>query len=246
MIEPVEGNEQAIDLDLYTSPTQQKTIQNAISSWVPGVTDRLKLVQETEIDAYSIILHHPGVPLSTDTNETSPTSISLVVIRVPALLERTNIEAKDAASFYIYDATYADQDPVFLGAQAVDVPANGDLTHTNLPEISLAELQASIDTRFTVRQIALADRQWTIAVVSHPDTYEPDIVNVLVGGCLIIVASLILSTCFWAHMTRVTKVNKIKAKAAEEKAEIIVETARKQALAERQLNEYIAHEVRNP
>ena len=42
-----------------------------------------------------------------------------------------------------------------------------------------------------------------------------------------------------SHMRRIQKLGQIKTQAAQEKADIIVETARQQALAERQLNEYI-------
>eukprot|EP00980_Cylindrotheca_fusiformis_P016025 scaffold4715_cov115-Cylindrotheca_fusiformis.AAC.9 len=243
-IEPVVGNERAIDLDLYTSPTQKKTIQNVVTKWAPGITDRLQLVQETEVNAYSIILHHPGVPLM-NSNETEPTSISLVVIRVPDLLGRTRVE--HPASFYLYDSTYNDTNPVFLGAQDVNLASKGDTTHTNLQEISLASLEDSIGSKFSAHHsVTIADRQWTIVVVSHLHTYEPDILNVVVGGVLIVAASFVLSSCFWIHMTRVANIKKIEAQAAREKADLIVKSAKHQAVTERQLNEYIAHEVRNP
>jgi hypothetical protein len=50
-----------------------------------------------------------------------------------------------------------------------------------------------------------------------------------------------LAFWFHAHMNRMNKINKMRSDAATEKAALIVETARKQATMERQLNEYIAH-----
>ena len=211
-----------------------------MTKWLPSVTDRLKLVQETDPSAYSIILHHPGIRLSTHAATDTPDGIALMVIRIPALLARTSNDAKDSASFYIYDATHADEEPVFLGAHTVYIQHDHAVTFSGLPEVSLQELEAAVDTRLELREVKIADRTWIVGVVSLPDTYTPDILFIVLGGIIIFMASLILSTCFWAPMTRVSKLNSIKAQAAEEKAQIIVETARKQALAERQLNEYIA------
>jgi CHASE domain len=238
--EPVVGNEAAIDLDLYSSPTQQKTTQHPVTTWMPCVTDRLKLVQETDPSAYSIILHHPGVRLSSQNETATPTGISLMVIRVPALLGHASSDAKDAASFYIYDSTHTDDEPVFLGAHSVYPPPNTVVTFRGLPEVSLEELKATAETHFELREVAIADRTWIVGVVSLPDTYKAQAVFVVVGGFIIFMASLSLSTCFWTQMARDDKVNAIKSEAAREKAEIIVKTARQQALAERQLNEYIA------
>ncbi|CAB9527207.1 sensor kinase/phosphatase LuxQ [Seminavis robusta] len=241
-VEPVVGNEAAIELDLYSSPTQQKTIEHATSSWLPSVTDRLKLVQETDPNAYSIIIHHPGIPLSPHNSTgavAKPSAISLMVIRMPALLARTNADASNSASFYIYDATHKDEDPVFLGAHTSYAQPDGVVTFRGLPELSLVDLEASVKTPFALRKVSIADREWKVVVVALPDTYEPQIGIVVVGGVIIAMASLILSTCFWFHMSHVKKVN-------AEKAQIVVDTARQQALAERQLNDYVAHEVRNP
>lgn len=252
-IEPVLGNEAAIELDLYSSPSQQTTIEHAVNTWLPSITDRLQLVQETEDYSYSIILHHPGIRLSTHnaTLNKYPTGISLMVIRIPALLARTSVDAKDSATFYLFDETHTDQDPVFLGANTVYVQPHTNVVSVNpLPELSLDQLQIDLKgqpkTRFELRRVDIADRKWVVAVVSLPDTFEPEFVFVIVGGVIIIVASVILSTCFWGRLQRAGKLHAIKQRAAQEKARIIVESARQQALMERNLNDFIAHEVRNP
>ena len=242
-------------MDLNSSPTQHKTIQHAVTTWSPSVTSRLKLVQEKDPNAYSIILHHPGIPLSNETSSTAdrPNAIALMVIRVPALLEKTSLDAKDSASFYLYDASDTEDDPVFLGANTVHATSNNrekdnSVTFQGLPEITLEELEVQVSkqgTRLELRYVMIADRQWIAAVVSLPNTFEANPVYVIVGGVMIAMASFLLSTCFLAHMNRVQKLNAIRNQAAHEKAQIFVDTAKKQALAERQLNEYIAHEVRS-
>ena len=280
-VEPVIGNEAAIELDLYSSQIQRKTIDSAMSNWKPALTDRLRLVQETDSSqsVYSIILHHPGVPLSTRPELTRPEGSSLLVIRIPDLLERASIQqfSSNGRQVYLYDVTYVANDsvggdtddqqedgsqPVFLGAATISVK-DGKSEYIPLPEADISTIHqggvgisttASTDTfqrrssgqRSERRDMNIADRKWTIVVVAAEDAYKPNLFYVVLGGGIIFMASVILAICFFSHMHRTGKMNEVKSRAEAEKSAIIVETAKRQALAERQLNEYIAHEVRNP
>lgn len=47
-IEPVNGNEAAVDLDLYSHPARRTAIDKLVSEWRPVVTGRIRLAQETE------------------------------------------------------------------------------------------------------------------------------------------------------------------------------------------------------
>ena len=47
-MEPVAGNEAALDLDLYSHPARRQAINKAVETWKPIVTDRIVLAQETE------------------------------------------------------------------------------------------------------------------------------------------------------------------------------------------------------
>jgi hypothetical protein len=72
-------------------------------------------------------------------------------------------------------------------------------------------------------------------------TWHPPQLYVIIGGTIILAASIALSLWFYSHFGRVNNLVKLKAQNAAEKAAIILETARRQAIAERQLNDYIAH-----
>ena len=238
-IEPVEGNEKAIDLDIYSSPSQQKTIDHAVRTWLPSVTDRIKLVQETEPNAFSIILHHPGIRLSTHNETDTPSGISLMVIRIPTLIAHTTEGANDdKAALYIYDATYEDEEPVFLGGNTFCGKKKQHVSEA-LPEISLNDLEDTTKRSYELRELEIADRKWIIAVVSLSDAYEPETTNVIVGGVTILLASVMLSICFWLHMNRIANMNAVKAKAAREKADVIVQAARKQARTEREVHTFV-------
>jgi CHASE domain len=62
-MEPIIGNEAAIDLDYAAegSPQRHETVQYCMENGKPGITDRLRLVQETEEVAYGVVLMHPYV-----------------------------------------------------------------------------------------------------------------------------------------------------------------------------------------
>ena len=275
-VEPVIGNEAAIELDLWSSQIQRKTIESAMGNWKPALTDRLRLVQETDSSqsVYSIILHHPGVPITTRPELERPEGSSLLVIRIPDLLERASKQqfSSSGRKVYLYDVTYVNagtvqgnedaadeqQEPVFLGAATLSVK-DGKSEYIPLPEVDITtihqggagmstatSIQARSGHRSERRDMDIADRKWTVIVVSDDDSYRPNVFYVALGGSIIFMASVILAIWFMSHMYRSAKLNEVKSKAEAEKSAIIVETARRQALAERQLNEYIAHEVRNP
>ena len=52
LLEPIQGNEAAVDFDLYSSASRRETIKAALTSWKPTLTPRLRLVQETDPSAY--------------------------------------------------------------------------------------------------------------------------------------------------------------------------------------------------
>jgi hypothetical protein len=117
-IEPIAGNERAIDLNTYSNPINKRIIDTAVETWKPALTGRLQLVQEKEEKAYSIILYHPGVRLSNFTDaDIRPTSLSMIVIRVPALLERSAKHATGSNLFYIFDSTTSGESEFLGGAR---------------------------------------------------------------------------------------------------------------------------------
>lgn len=235
-VEPVEGNEAAIELDIYSSRIQQKTLEKAVQTWMPALTDRLVLVQEAEnpdIPAYSVILHHPGVPTSTLQGAERPLGLSLMVVRIPDLIARAAANTVDGATVYIYDSSDDSALPVFLGGFDVVDPQEISSIAAK-PEISLNDVTGD---RLLQEQVTVADRQWTIAVTPLEGTYKPNIVFVSLGGCMIAMASVLLAVWFYTAMNRAAKMTKLRATVEAEKAAVIVDSAKRQAVAERELND---------
>ncbi|CAB9502404.1 respiration control sensor protein ArcB [Seminavis robusta] len=64
----------------------------------------------------------------------------------------------------------------------------------------------------------------------------------IVSFCVLVGVGLYL----WSHMTKKHQQNKLNAQSQQQHAQLNIDHARQAAAAERQLNEFIAHEVRNP
>jgi signal transduction histidine kinase/CheY-like chemotaxis protein len=229
-VEPVITNEFAIDLSIYSNPARRKAIDNAVATWKPALSDRLKLVQETDPNAFGFGLIHPGVR-NFENSTSPPTSFSQVIVRIPALLERASRAALANNSVYIYDTTDTSVEPIFLGAANIRVSNDdGEVNVSSIPETRFSETSS----RFT-RVIQVADRSWTISVV--PTDTSLDLVFIILGGLFIFAASIITSILVYTHLARLTKMNELRSEAEKDKAKVVLE---------RELNEFVAHEVRNP
>ena len=195
---------------------------------------------------------HPGIQLvdvnGKVTDEVWPRDFSSIVLCIPDLLRRSTETQTKRSILYIHDRShpYADSDAVFMGGALVEQP-NHELTFLDEIELSdLEEKQASGRSLFHQETIHFANRLWTISILAVDGDYTPNVAFVIMGGVLIFLASLCLA--LWVHTSerRMRKLNQIKAQAESEKAALILDSARQTALAERELNDFIAHEVRNP
>jgi len=239
LLEPIEGNEAAIDLDMYSSESRRMTIESALQTWKPSLSTRLTLVQEMDRSAFSVLLMHPGIPLDTDP-DLKPRDLALLGIRIPALILRAidHLHA-ESTSLYIFDST---GDPLFLGGAWIDTAEDSTVF---MPETNLTDVRKS-KRRMLESTVPIASRQWTIVVVALEGSFEGDNTLVIVGAIMILVACVSLALFVFSSMRRVNSMNKIKSQNEAEKAALLIESAKKAAIAERELNDYIAHEIRNP
>lgn len=245
-VEPVQGNEVIIDLDKLATNSQDNVLQ-ALATGRPILSQRLTLSQETNKAAYGVILAHPGVHTSMDRSDQRTNSIAQIVIRLPSFLEYALQSAAEDKSVYLYDSTDKSSPPLFLGAlqvqvkTAADDPASNTTTQfTMLPEVELDAIPRESKSRYFERDLDVAGRNWTMVMVSS--AHQADLLFVVLGGTIILAASLFCAAWFHSHLGRIAKLNSIKSARQAEKAQI----ARIQASRERDLNEFIAHEVRNP
>lgn len=212
----------------------------------PALTDRLRLVQEKDAVAYGVVLMHPGIKLSTDTNGGWPRDLASIVVRIPALLERSAQNQGESSQVYLYDKSDSGGESLFLGAVHVEKRSGyGTATLTPLEERKIETLSGN-SRHIYVKDIPAANKVWTVVILSVDGTFEPDVLFVILGGAIIGVASICLSLWIWSNNRRMIRFNRMKAQIDAEKAALILTNAKETAKAERDLNDFIAHEVRNP
>ena len=244
-MEPVTGNEAAIDLDCHSSGVRQRTVRACMEEGKPALTDRLRLVQEADEVSYGVVLMHPGIKLSTE-SDVWPRDLASIVIRIPDLIKRSAANQQQSSAVYIFDQSDSSGEPLFLGAaQVTPYGNNSGSSIMPLPEINLDELRGT--SRLHLEQdILAANKVWTVSVHAVDDTFKPDVLFVTIGGTIVFLASLCLALWIYTHTRRVEQLNKMKADADTERAKLILENAHEATRAERELNDFLGHEVRNP
>jgi signal transduction histidine kinase len=252
--EPVAGNEAAIDLDYYSSESRIRAVDAMFETKGPSLTDRLSLVSAgagqsrcgvDNVASYGVVVMHPGIAL-TNQPDVWPRDFSSIVVCIPDLITRSiSTEGKDSKIFIhdISDPTSGGE-PVFLGAASVVRETNGAVNIEFIEEEPFNSL--SDGKLFHHQNIKAADRVWTITVVGVEGRWDSSMVFVIVGGVIILFASITLA--FWVRTDerRTKKFNEIRQEAEHEKAALILKNARQATKTERELNDFIAHEVRNP
>uniref|UniRef100_A0A7S3LPP0 histidine kinase n=1 Tax=Aplanochytrium stocchinoi TaxID=215587 RepID=A0A7S3LPP0_9STRA len=249
-VEPVLDNAAAIDFDLYSSDSRRMTIDLVLQTWEPAVTARLRLVQEKEgSSAYSVLLLYPGAK---NVTALEPRDLAILVIRIPALLERVfskqdskSLQNLKGTKIYLFDTTHNDRFPQFLGGVA---PAD-DGSLRLLPETELQELkeQSSVtgddELIFTMKELKFASSRWVMVFLVEK---ELELTTVIAGTFLIAFCSLLIGSWFACTVSRAHYITRLKADARREKTRNQIQNAQESARAERELNDFIAHEVRNP
>ena len=185
-----------------------------------------------------MILMHPGTKTSVQPN-LNTNSLAQIVVKVPQFLQYALRTSKEEAIIYLFDSTNKDDEPDFLGAVKSDFSRTKPVFYT-FPEIGFNNLTSQIPDRFFQESFEVNGREWTI--VKFSNEHDDEYLFVILGGSIIFACSVLFACWFNSHLSRVAKISQLKSDAEAEKAE----HARIQALKERELNDFIAHEVRNP
>ena len=251
-LEPLENvkNQAALDFDLTTSALRWTAVQQALTTQKPAVTERLKLIEETqsgtESYAYSVIFMHPGMPgLATE-------DVALIAIRFPELLTRTTILYEDDSdlSLYVFDSTDSYEKPLYLGGATVysyrgdgdDFDIDYDYQGTSLPEIELSEVEAQAGRHIARKTSTIGSREWTFVVLADDSDFRPQIFFVVFGSSIILLLTICL-VCWMRNIAvRQDRLAEFQAAAEAEKTALVIRGAKQAAIAERELNDFIAHE----
>jgi signal transduction histidine kinase/CheY-like chemotaxis protein len=274
-IAPIEDNIVFLDLDLYEDSYHGDAIDEALASGEAALTRRhvfssdLYEIMEKPVLYYAVGILHPGVVLTTEPDEMQQ-HLAMIAVLIPSLLEDIGVHypIPKTVSVYLYDstpsqeiefeflggATFFDDNKVFDRSTSYDDrKLDGHHSQSRIivfdEETDIEDLRRFKKTgKKWVQEshFPVASREWTVVVVVDGSTFQLEFSFVILGSVLIFLASASLALGICANHLRSVKINDIMADAKAEKAAIMVENARKSARAERELNDFIAHEVRNP
>jgi signal transduction histidine kinase len=169
------------------------------------------------------------------------------VICIPSLLRVSTIGQSASSDVYIYDSTDSSGEVKFLGGVRVTVKGNEgeEVTLTYLPEVELDVLEKE-NKLFFSENVTVASKVWTAAIVGDKSTYKMESVFVILCAFITLVASISIGIWVVTNSRRVAKFNEIQAASEAERAALVLKSAREATKAERELNDFIGHEVRNP
>jgi signal transduction histidine kinase len=273
-IAPIEEYSVFLDLDLYKDTYYRDAIDEALTSGEAALTRRhafstdIRGITEKPVLFYAVGLLHPGVVLTTDPVEMQR-DLAMISVLIPSLLEdiAQHYPIPKTVSVHLYDSTPSqaiefeflggatffsdDSNQVFDGrrAGASHGPESQSRVTVFDEETDIEDLRRFKKTGKNWVQessFPVASREWTVVVVADGSTFQPDFFFVILGSVLIFLASASLALGICVNHLRSVKINEIRADAKAEKAALMVENACKSARAERELNDFIAHEVRNP
>jgi signal transduction histidine kinase len=253
-VEPVLENVGQIDYDIFSGPQvlTRGSVELALSTWKPALTPRIRIARDrgsAEVDsgevAFSVILLHPGVPLST-MPDSQASDLAGIIVRIPDFLVDLSTRMVESAQVYLYDSTNSEIVPLFLGGASMLVNEGGSVVTENEAVVDFSELLSSTTTKTYTSVIDIAQRKWTVAIVAVEGSYKADTLFIILGGAIIGGCCILLAIWLYTTMRRQAHITQIEALSAAEKSDIMVENARKSAKTERELNDFIAHEVRNP
>ena len=240
-MEPIEGNDKAVDLDYHASGSRRETVLFSIEYAQPALTDRLRLVQETEEVSYGVVLMHPGYNLSHQ-EDVWPKDLASIVVRIPDLLQRSAANQGQGSDVYLYDKSDSSGVPIFLGAASImPQPYADDALLTPIIEIELDTLRDTA-SKYIESDIDAANKIWTVVVVQQPGTFKSEILFVVIGGSVIFCAAVGLSIWVYYNMKRFARYNRERMENEAERAALILASAEESARVERELNDFIAHE----
>ena len=238
-LEPLEGNEAALDLDMYSF--RKNEIDKAFDTGKPVLGPRGKLLREDVPDVYAISLIHPGLQTSIAGDLGKHGGVSKLVIRAPDLIRQAaESTVETPKSIYIFDETphrtvTNDGKPIFIAGANILCKHSWNESQILLREIAMEDIVHPRHTYMTTIQAA----DHTFRIIVHGEEEDYAIVWQILGGVAILFGCVVLVVAFHSNLNRVARMHELRHVAETEK----VEMALLQARRETHLNDFIAHEV---
>ena len=239
--EPVVRNAKALGLDTFSHPFQKMEIIRAIETHEPVLGGRMKVVQENEMNAYSVIIRSPGIRVADDefeieqdeelllanySNGGIPQELGVILVRIPSLLERRAEEQRESMGCFLYDVSPHNTggDPVYLGsAQFIATIADGTINTTVLfpeEEVEYDFVKSKYPAnRLMEVTIPIADGSWKLLVTPMytDDSFEVSVYETIFGTVMILLCTLGVAVFLYRNMRQMQDIHKAKNQAEAER-----------------------------
>jgi len=155
-------------------------------------------------------------------------------------------------NMYVYDSTFRDpetDEPLYLGGAKIGERPENEEDMTFLPEVSMAKLKQDNAKTCYKSDIVATVSTWTVLVVPNKRLVSgTSYVFVILSGVTVFVSCLGLAIFIYLSMRRVDKMNAEHMSVCDkaDKAAALMKSSAASAQAERDLNDFVVNEVRNP
>ena len=241
------------DLDFYSENfLLNAVVKEALESFGPVLTRRL-LTNPTS-GRYAVLLIHPGAPVPDDTIAAKPGDVAVVSIVINSLLHSLGLilNKPPTVSVYLFDSTNSSSSsssslsgPWWLGGVRFDckedVCSDGDGEIQFYNETTLDNVRSQKNSGYYENTLDIASREWTVVVVAAADEFQADLIFLIFGATMFLVACILLALWLWTNHRRQIRYHQILQAAESEKATLLLESANTTAKREREMNDFIAH-----
>lgn len=251
-VQPVKGNEYRIDFDLNTHPM----FTDGLWSWQPLAVGPF-LSSSFNSHTHMMVIH-PGVPVSEQ--EQNSTGVAMVNVHFAGLMEQSVIgETNNGLTVFVFVKNMEDDQYTHFGTASFDSHnenktdgdnneglVGGNVVRYGEPE-DIEKVRSRHETGlFHEEAWQMQGRTFSIIVTSDVSTFNREMTYIILGTVLIAVACIAIAVCLSQRVRRMKKISAIKAATESERTALIIHNAQEATQKEREMNEYLSHEVRNP
>jgi signal transduction histidine kinase len=263
-VEPVEGNEARIDFDLNSIPEAAEALEAAssrggtvMSGPLCVAKDPLAILRGGQDN--SVVMVHPDLR---ELEAGRAQGFGLTLIRACQIFEFVAAHSPLSNTIYVhaFDITKAGNEQFITAVRLDPYDSCGDggthssdgyahcrlSTATQLNSISYDEFKATLPKYVYELTLMLATREWQLVVTASRADFPANLAFVILGGSVVLCSCCCLAWWLYSDHRKTQRMQQILSKSEGEKALLMLNSARATAMTERELNDFIAHEVRNP
>ena len=238
--EPVETLFFVTGLDASRAQRTKNAFARMLETGTPTITEPIQFYPSHR----SVYLFHPGLEFQ-ETNYRKGDHVVGLRLGIPALLKQLSHGGNSKLfSIHLFDIT---EEPSFLGGVDLDTcrdENDGDCVF--FQDELLSELRKVHKKRQLEKRVRVAERDWLVVIDADENSFQPKTVHIIISSVVICLACIVLAFAIRRIQLRTSSIDTLKRQNQADKDRMKLEVAHNAMRAERELNDWCAHEVRNP